>query len=128
MTVRPFGLTGNQLLGLAGPTSHSHFYPGPADDYQEYSLGTPLKTASNNWAVYYNFDQYLYQDKQDPTRGFGVFFRAGVANPKTSPYQQFYSFGFGGKGIIPMREKDRFGIGYYYLKFSRDIPAGLRRS
>ena len=50
-----------------------------------------------------------------------------MADPKTNPYQQFYSFGFGGKGIIPTREKDRFGIGYYYLRFSRDIPAGLRR-
>jgi porin len=31
------------------------------------------------------------------------------------------------KGIIPTREKDQFGIGYYYLKFSGDIPQSLRR-
>ena len=27
VTIRPFGLTGNQLLGLAGPTSPLHFLP-----------------------------------------------------------------------------------------------------
>jgi porin len=29
--------------------------------------------------------------------------------------QYFYSLGIGGKGIIPGRPLDRFGIGYYYL-------------
>jgi porin len=27
----------------------------------------------------------------------------------------FFSFGVGGKGIIPGRPLDRFGIGYYYI-------------
>ncbi len=34
---------------------------------------------------------------------------------------QFYSFGLGGKGVIPGRDQDRFGIGYYYLKISGDL-------
>lgn len=51
----------------------------------------------------------------------------GVANSKTSVFQQFYSFGVGSKGIISTREKDHFGIGYYYMKLSGDVPEGLRR-
>ena len=128
VTVRPFGLTGHQLLGVAWANKPFTLLPQDRRTIiRNILFGTPLKTASNNWALYYNFDQYLYQDKQDRTRGFGIFFRAGVANPRTSPYQQFYSFGFGGKGIIPMRDQDQFGIGYYYLKFSGDIPESLRR-
>jgi porin len=128
VTVRPFGLTGHQLLGTAWANKPFTLLPQDRRTIiRNILLGTPLETTSNNWAVYYNFDQYLYQDEHNPTRGFGIFFRAGVSNPRTSAFQQFYSFGFGGKGIIPGRENDRFGIGYYYLKFSNDIPSGLRR-
>jgi porin len=128
VTIRPFGLTGHQLLGFGWANKpFTLLTQDPRTIIDNVLIGTPLKTGSDTWAVYYNFDQYLYQDKQDPTRGFGLFFRAGVADPNTNPYQQFYSFGFGGKGIIPTREKDRFGIGYYYLRFSRDIPSALRQ-
>jgi porin len=128
VTVRPFGLTGHQLLGTAWANKPFTLLPQDRRTIiRNILLGTPLETTSNNWAVYYNFDQYLYQDEHNPARGFGIFFRAGVSNPRTSAFQQFYSFGFGGKGIIPEREKDRFGIGYYYLKFSNDIPSGLRQ-
>ncbi|HKD72861.1 MAG TPA: carbohydrate porin [Candidatus Acidoferrum sp.] len=129
VTVRPFGLTGHQLLGVAWANKPFTLLPQDRRTIlRNILLGTPLKTTSNNWGLYYNFDQYLYQDEHNPTRGFGIFFRAGVANPNTSAFQQFYSFGFGGKGIIPGREKDQFGIGYYYLKFSGDVPSGLRRA
>jgi len=128
VTVRPFGLTGHQLLGVAWANKPFTLLPEDKRTILGNILfGTPLKTTSNNWGLYYNFDQYLYQDEHNPVRGFGIFFRAGVANPRTSAFQQFYSFGFGGKGVIPGREKDQFGIGYYYLKFSNDIPEGLRR-
>ena len=128
VTVRPFGLIGHQLFGTAWANKPFTLLPQDRRTIiRNILFGTPLKTTSNNWGLYYNFDQYLYQDEHNPTRGFGIFFRAGVSNPRTSAFQQFYSFGFGGKGIIPTREKDQFGIGYYYLKLSGDIPEDLRR-
>ena len=75
----------------------------------------------------YNFDQYLYQDKRDSTQGFGIFGRFGISDGKANPVAQFNSFGVGGRGLIPTRDQDRFGVGYYYLKIASDfrdtIPA-----
>jgi porin len=88
VTVRPFGLTGHQLLGTAWANKPFTLLPQDRRTIiRNILLGTPLQTTSNNWAVYYNFDQYLYQDEHNPSRGFGIFFRAGVANPRTSPFR-----------------------------------------
>jgi porin len=76
---------------------------------------------SGSWAFTYNFDQYLYEEAQDPAQGFGIFGRIGISDGKANPIHQFYSFGFGGKGLIPTRDRDRFGIGYYYMKISGDL-------
>jgi len=87
VTVRPFGLTGHQLLGVAW--ANKPFTLLPEDKRTilgNILVGTPLKTTSNNWGLYYNFDQYLYQDEHNPSRGFGIFFRAGVTNPRTSAF------------------------------------------
>ena len=47
-------------------------------------------------------------------RGVGLFGRFGASEGDPIPTQYFYSVGFGGKGLIPSRELDQCGIGYYY--------------
>lgn len=80
---------------------------------------------SGNWAFWYDFDQYLYTEPQDPTQGWGLFGRFGWAPEEFNPAQTFYSLGIGGKGVIPTRDQDRFGIGYYAINFSDDLPRVL---
>jgi porin len=46
----------------------------------------------------------------------------GVADESTSAIAQFYSFGFGGRGLGSGRKDDRWGLGWYYMKTSRDLP------
>jgi carbohydrate-selective porin OprB len=48
--------------------------------------------------------------------GVGIFGRIGFADNKTSPIERFYSLGVGGKGLIPGRERDTFGVGYYDIR------------
>jgi porin len=33
--------------------------------------------------------------------------------------------GLGGKGILPERDRDTFGLGYYYVDLSNDLPSFL---
>ena len=37
----------------------------------------------------------------------------------------FYSLGIGGKGVIPSRERDRYGFGFYYIDVKNPKLQGL---
>jgi porin len=81
------------------------------------------ETVGDNWAFMYNFDQYLYTKPGDPTQGFGLFGMFAWAPGTVNPITESYSFGVGGKGLVPTRAHDRYGIGYYYLNLSDDLPS-----
>ena len=89
-----------------------------------FASDAPASTESDSWAFYYNFEQYLISSSSDPEQGFGLFGRIGVADEDTSFINTFYSLGVGGKGFIPGRDLDRFGLGYYYMTLS-DKRIGL---
>jgi porin len=131
-TIKPLGLTGHQSLSaLWSNKDFNSLEQDPRFIIDDILLGTPPRKESGSWAFLYNFDQYFYQEKSDATQGVGVFGRFGISDGKANPIAQFDSFGFGGKGVIPTREQDRFGIGYYYLKISgdlRDVLPPLLRS
>ncbi len=65
--------------------------------------------------MYYNFDQYFYQPDRKADRGLGVFGRFGASDGEANPVHYFASIGLGGKGVIPGREHDQFGVGYFYV-------------
>ena len=110
MTIRPFGLIGHQLLGFGWSNkTFSSLEQDPRTIIGNILFGTPLKKENGSWVVYYNFDQYLYTTPTDSSQGIGIFGRFGISDGKANPFHQFYSFGFGGKGMIPGREKDQWG-------------------
>lgn len=82
-------------------------------------------TRPDNWAFYYNFDQYLYTEADDPTQGWGIFGRFGFAPTKGNPIQEFYSIGLGGKGSIPRRDNDTWGAGYYCTHTDNNLSSVL---
>jgi len=72
-----------------------------------------LATKSNTWLVFGNFDQYFYEPAKG--KGVGVFGRFGVSDGNPNFMNYFGSLGIGGKGIVPGRPGDSFGVGWYYL-------------
>lgn len=87
----------------------------------------PLNKKSDTWAVFYSFDQYLWQPKGDPKRGIGVFFTFGASDGNPNPIQYTYSMGIGGNGVVPGRPNDNFGLGWARTDFSSDFVPFLRQ-
>ncbi len=85
----------------------------------------PHPTNSENWAFWYDFDQYFYQCPNDRTQGLGLFGSFGMTPGELFPISEFYTIGLGGKGVISHRPRDRYGVGYYYINFSNEIPGLL---
>jgi porin len=107
-----FGLTGHQLIG--GGYSNKTF--ASLDQSLRFFIeNRAIQEQTGSWNVYYNFDQYLYEAKKGSGQGIGIFGRLGVSDGNPNPMHFFASLGVGGKGIIPGRPLDRFGVGYYFL-------------
>ncbi len=86
----------------------------------------PVSKHSGSWAFIYNFDQYVYQPEKGVDRGLGLFGRFGASDGVANPLKYFFSGGVGGKGLIPGRPLDEFGLGYYYGTVSdAEIPKQL---
>jgi len=123
--VKPFQLPGNIRLG--GAWSNKHFLDLAQDRrllLADLILGRPPKTVNGSYALYGNFDQYLYVKDAATKQGFGLFGRLGFAPERTNVLTWFYSLGLGGKGMVPRREDDTFGAGYYFTEVSNDFTKG----
>jgi porin len=155
VTIKPFGLVGHQLLGFGwsnkerlslqqdpdniargllekrftrladpGPILRKileRFFPALLVPVQ------PANTTSNTWAVYYNFDQFLWSPTGQPDKGIGAFFRFGISDGIANPVKYAYNVGLGGKGVVPGRPADSFGIGWARTQMSSDFVPFLRQ-
>jgi porin len=109
------------LLGDPGPILSEIFEQAGLSPTAE-----PLNTESETWAAVYSFEQFVWQPKGDPKHGLGVFFSAGVSDGKANPIKYSYSLGLVGKGIVPGRPRDDFGIGWARSQFSDNFVPFLR--
>ena len=105
-----FGLTGHQLLGGMYSTKD---FASLNQSLRFIIENGAIEQKNNSWCFYYNFDQYLYEPKKG--KGIGIFGRFGASDGNPNPMHYFYSIGIGGKGVIPGRAQDTFGLGYYYI-------------
>jgi porin len=155
VAITPFGLSGTQKAGfmwsnkerlsLAQDPSNlgrlllTERFPGLGDPGRVLrrilerffpELLVPVQPASrkdSTWATYYGFEQYLWHPSSDRTRGIGVFFVFGASDGEVNPVKYSYSLGIGGRGVVPGRPRDTFGVGWARTGLSGDFLPFLRK-
>jgi porin len=149
VTIKPFGLVGNQSVGgMWSNKTHLSLKQDPANVAralmeEQYpwladpgpilrrilerffpQLLVPVQPANrkhSTWAMFYAFDQYLWQPAGDPKRGIGIFFNFGASDGNPNPIKYSYSMGIGGNGVVPGRPHDTFGVGWARTQFSDNL-------
>ena len=58
--------------------------------------GIPAQRRTGSWLVTYGFDQFLFIDPDDPTKGWGIFANISLADQTTNPVHWFLNLGVGG--------------------------------
>jgi len=120
-----FGRTGHQLIG----TTFSNRKFTSIDQNARFIFENgAFEGKKGSWNVYYNFDQYLYEPKKDSGEGIGIFARFGASDGNPNFMHFFYSLGVGGKGVIPRRGNDRYGLGFYFIDVSNPSLQGVFRN
>ncbi len=154
VAIKPFGLVGHQGVSMMwsnkerpsltqdpsniGQLLLTERFPGLADPgpaltriLERFFPGLvpvePLNKKNDTWAVFYHFDQYLWQPKDDPKRGIGIFFTFGAADGNPNPLKYTYNMGIGGNGVGPGRPNDNFGLGWARTDFSSEFVPFLRQ-
>ncbi len=128
--IKPFGFSGHQRISWTwSDRSRIQFEQNPRQVVgaiiTESIAG--LERKGHDWSFLYDFDQYLYMVHGKQDQGFGLFGRFGFTDGEVNPVQEFYSIGLGGKGLVPGRDNDSFGVGYYYLAISDKLPRVIER-
>lgn len=87
---------------------------------------TTVGAKENAWHLGYAFQQYLRQDAERPTVGWGLFGQAYVTDGNPSAFRWFVNAGVAGSSPIAGRDRDRFGIGVFNLSFSNALNRSLQ--
>ena len=102
----------------------------------EPGTGLDVPTESDTWAAYWSGWQYLYSEETGdapidltngtPDRqGVGLFARFGFADDDTNPVDWSISGGVGGRGLIPSRDNDTCGVGYFHSSIQEGRLSGI---
>ena len=122
--VTPGGLPGHQNFGVNW-SSRDYTSVDPASYVNVPGQGIVAPLESGSWALWYNFDQYLWVSPSDPDVGWGVFGMTGISDGNPNPIEWNLTLGIGGNSLIPGRERDTFGIACFYLGLSSDFKSLL---
>ena len=115
---------------LPGGGSISFYYGFDADLAEVGGLNTDpgggvvTDTSSDSWAVDWSGWQYLYVEGDSRTvdpgngwqdlQGVGLLARINISDKDTNPIYWTVSAGISGRGSIPNRDDDTWGVGFFY--------------
>ncbi len=120
-----FGLLGYQTVRAA----YSDAFGIDLDSIA--NLRPPLTPASSvglkqgYWFTSYAVQQNLFQSKDNPAVGWGLFTLATLSDGNPNPVRWSAFAGLGGNNLMDGRENDRWGVGFFKYGFSDHLLDGL---
>ena len=118
--VTPFGLSGTQVLG--GNWSSRHYTSVDPSSWVEVpGQGLVAAEETGSWAVYYNFDQHLWINSANTNTWLGLFGMSGLSDGNPNPIRWNATIGLGAGGLIPGRDRDTLGLGFFHMGISDDF-------
>lgn len=87
--------------------------------------GITANIVSDSWFVSYLWEQYLTQNANDPTRGWGTFLYLALSDGDPNPLEYSIAAGLVGNGVCAARPCDTFGVGLFYNGVSGDLKHTL---
>lgn len=84
-----------------------------------------IGTKANPWFVSFSAQQYLWQNPENPRKGWGVFGQVALSDGNPTPVLSSLILGVGGDSPIPGRSDDRWGIAYFKYDLSDDLRDAL---
>lgn len=82
-------------------------------------------TKKGFWLASYAIQQYLFQSDKDPSVGWGLFGFTSISDGNPNPVKWSMLAGLAGNNLIPGRENDRWGVGFYHYALSAPLISGL---
>ncbi|MEQ1739874.1 MAG: carbohydrate porin [Methyloglobulus sp.] len=86
----------------------------------------PPGNKGDRWYLSYAFEQSLWRDAVDPQKAWGLFGQVAVSDGNPNPVEWSVMGGIGGTSPIPGRERDKFGLGLFYVGYSSQLKDSLR--
>ncbi len=125
--INPWNLPGHQTVGgiwkgFDQPDLGAGFLEPPGQFSDEETAGSGTK--SDAWTIYYGFDQHLQvysRETYGEERGWGLFGRASLSDGNPTPVKWFVSLGIGGDSPFRGKERDTFGLGWFYTGASNEF-------
>ena len=88
------------------------------------AAGAPA-TKKGFWFASYAIQQNLFQSKENPNVGWGLFTLGNVTDGNPSPVKWSVIAGLAGNNLLEGRENDRWGVGFFHYALTEPLLAGL---
>lgn len=108
--------------------------PGTKETFRDPLGGLAAQVFETGDVGYYvSFDQMVYRENPDDEQGLGAFFRWGTRDGDVNRLEMFWSGGVQYAGLVPQRDQDVVGFGFYSVhssdRYRREInPDFLREA
>ncbi|MCI0388397.1 MAG: carbohydrate porin [Acidobacteria bacterium] len=85
-----------------------------------------IGTKQGPFNISYQYEQYFYQNPNNPREGWGFFGKVAIADGNPNIIQSSFLAGIAGTGLIRGRSLDRFGVGFFNYRLSDALRDAVR--